>query len=103
LQAETETDDLDGFNDIKLVKIEIPQFGFDDTLSVTQTPGFFSGRVFESEIDSSGLANVLGHPIHLIAHDRPGARRRSEAQFVARIIDRTCTQLLCTIYPHTEC
>lgn len=89
LQAETETDDPDGFNDIEFVEIEIPQFGFVDTLSVTQTPGVFSGRILESEINANSLSNILGHPIFLIAHDRPGASHRSDARFVARIIDRT--------------
>jgi len=89
LEATAEADDPDGFNDVELLRLEIPHFGFVDTLSLTQTPGVYSIRILESELNIGSLSNLLGHPIFLIAHDRPGSRHRSEAQFVARIIERT--------------
>lgn len=89
LEATAEVDDPDGFNDVERLEVEIPQFGFLDTMRVTQTPGVFSIRILESELNVGSLSSILGHPIFLIAHDRPGSRRRSESQFVVRIIEKT--------------
>jgi len=87
LEIDAGVDDPDGVNDIRLVELEVPEIGFRDTLEVTQVRGQFSKVIFETQLPGQNVENMLGREFFVTAHDQGSASTRSDAEFIARIID----------------
>ncbi|NIR50894.1 carboxypeptidase regulatory-like domain-containing protein [candidate division KSB1 bacterium] len=87
LEVRTQLDDPDGLNDIEMVKLEIPEMGFADTLQALQSRGTYTKTIRESSLPEKNLQRVLGREIRLQVQDRVGFGTRSEPKFLVRIID----------------
>ena len=86
--------DPDDASDIRRVSYQIPDFGISDSLlplSPMPTQRVFSVQVEAGDLGLVSLDQLIGKPIQFFADDLPGARVRSDNQFVIRLINYTPT------------
>ena len=79
-------DDPDGFSDIQSVLVEIPAFGFSDTLQFLPLQQQFFIRLTPALVGVNSLERLEGIPIAVIARDSRNAAQHSEGHKISRII-----------------
>ena len=91
LEISANVADPDGLADIKQVGCEIPYSALTDTLNPALNAGEFKKTFFTQDLNITSLQELLGQAVFLWVEDNPGARVRSEAQYAARVIEKTAS------------
>ncbi len=78
--------DPDGLADITSVVMAIPQFGFKDTLSISQLVGAYQVMYQESDLPFQNIEELLGEEVYMELSDKAGKSQRFGPYFLARII-----------------
>ncbi len=89
LTIKTQVNDPDGLADIKWVRCEVPYANYADTLNSDVEAGNFVKNIFTRDLNLTSLQEVLGHPVYVIAEDKPGAQVKSDGFYPARIIEKS--------------
>ena len=81
--------DPDGFSDIQSVLVEIPAFGFRDTLQFLPLQQQFFIRLTPALVGINSLERLEGIPLTIIARDSRNAEQHSDGHVISRIIRET--------------
>ncbi len=79
--------DIDGFNDIDSVFIEVQFCSVIEPIRYNPDFGLYEITLIEQALPVSSLHDLMGEPIHFLAQDRLGKSNRSEPFYLTRIID----------------
>lgn len=89
LEVSATVEDPDGIADIEAVWLEIPEFGFTDTLQSTRSHDRFATSLNAARLPTRSLHGLMGHAIYIRARDRAGYGGGTDGRQLVRIIEET--------------
>ncbi|GAB4372691.1 MAG: hypothetical protein Kow0042_16140 [Calditrichia bacterium] len=87
LTFEVTGNDTDGVEELKTATFQISFPELRDTLQEESAAGKFTYQLFPDEYGLSSLHQLIGREIYFVLEDEFGARVRSSAQYLSRIIE----------------